>query len=402
MGETGASGTSAVAVAAALGGGAATVRFPGGDLHVRLDGRTGAPDRAGRAHEPAGASIVGVVRRRLLLLAIAVLALTTASTAGAAPRWHTYRIETGGFSVGLPSSWIDVTTTATPAILKELARNPSLKAVAELAGRVDAIKLVAGDAAPSSQAFMDVGVDRVGAIGLDRLAAETARELKQTAHPVGGVRVAKLRLPAGPAYRLTFRFSRPAGSVETVEYLLVRRGVEYGIAYTTLASSARRYDAVFLRSARTFRFLAEADLSHVVLTGAQVGAGYRRASFAGGDSVIGETTLDLCGGRYPSESLRTNRLQVRYLHPGKVATVSNEVVTYIPGGAQQALSEVAGVARTCAAKTRVTRRGADSLTTNASLLTDHKLLRGPSPSGCTSPESSAASTSTRQGLRSTR
>ncbi len=316
------------------------------------------------------------MRRRLLLLAIAVLALTTASTASAAPRWHTYRIETGGFSVGLPSSWIDVTTTATPAILKELARNPSLKAVAELAGRVDAIKLVAGDAAPSSQAFMDVGVDRVGAIGLDRLAAETARELKQTAHPVGGVRVAKLRLPAGPAYRLTFRFSRPAGSVETVEYLLVRRGVEYGIAYTTLASSARRYDAVFLRSARTFRFLAEADLSHVVLTGAQVGAGYRRASFAGGDSVIGETTLDLCGGRFPSESLRTNRLQVRYEHPGKVATVSNEVVTYIPGGAQQALSEVAGVARTCAAKARVTRRGADSLTTNASLLTDHKLLSG--------------------------
>ena len=178
---------------------------------MQLDGRPGAADRAGRAHGPAGASIVGAVRRRLLLLAIAVIALTTASTASAAPRWHTYRIETGGFSVGLPSSWIDVTRTATPAILKELARNPSLKAVAELAGRVEAIKLVAGDAAPSSQAFMDVGVDRVGAIGLDRLAAETARELKQTAHPVGGVKVAKLRLPAGPAYRLTFRFSRPAG-----------------------------------------------------------------------------------------------------------------------------------------------------------------------------------------------
>ena len=50
VGETGSSGTSAVAVAAALGGGAATVRFPGGDLHVQLDGRTGAAHRAGRAH----------------------------------------------------------------------------------------------------------------------------------------------------------------------------------------------------------------------------------------------------------------------------------------------------------------------------------------------------------------
>ena len=51
VGETGASGTSAVAVVAALGGGAATVRFPGGDLHVQLeDGRarlTGPAERTG-------------------------------------------------------------------------------------------------------------------------------------------------------------------------------------------------------------------------------------------------------------------------------------------------------------------------------------------------------------------
>jgi diaminopimelate epimerase len=37
VGETGASGTSAIAVVAALGDGAATVRFPGGDLHVHLE-----------------------------------------------------------------------------------------------------------------------------------------------------------------------------------------------------------------------------------------------------------------------------------------------------------------------------------------------------------------------------
>ncbi len=51
VGETGASGTSAVAVVAALGGGAATVRFPGGDLHVQLDGGrarlTGPAERTG-------------------------------------------------------------------------------------------------------------------------------------------------------------------------------------------------------------------------------------------------------------------------------------------------------------------------------------------------------------------
>jgi diaminopimelate epimerase len=40
VGETGASGTSAIAVAAALGADAVTVRFPGGDLHVRVEGST--------------------------------------------------------------------------------------------------------------------------------------------------------------------------------------------------------------------------------------------------------------------------------------------------------------------------------------------------------------------------
>ncbi len=38
VGETGSSGTSAIAVAAALGAKDAKIRFPGGDLHVRLDG----------------------------------------------------------------------------------------------------------------------------------------------------------------------------------------------------------------------------------------------------------------------------------------------------------------------------------------------------------------------------
>jgi diaminopimelate epimerase len=37
-GETASSGSSAVAIAAAFGVSPATIRFPGGDLHVRLDG----------------------------------------------------------------------------------------------------------------------------------------------------------------------------------------------------------------------------------------------------------------------------------------------------------------------------------------------------------------------------
>jgi len=40
VGETGASGTSAIAIAAALGADAVTIRFPGGDLHVLIAGST--------------------------------------------------------------------------------------------------------------------------------------------------------------------------------------------------------------------------------------------------------------------------------------------------------------------------------------------------------------------------
>ena len=54
VGETGASGTSAIAVAAALGADEVTVRFPGGDLHVRVEGSRAR--LTGPAHRVEGVS----------------------------------------------------------------------------------------------------------------------------------------------------------------------------------------------------------------------------------------------------------------------------------------------------------------------------------------------------------
>jgi diaminopimelate epimerase len=58
VGETGSSGTSAVAVVAALGASPATVRFPGGELAVRIDGGraflTGPAERVAEAGEAPG------------------------------------------------------------------------------------------------------------------------------------------------------------------------------------------------------------------------------------------------------------------------------------------------------------------------------------------------------------
>jgi diaminopimelate epimerase len=56
VGETESSGTSAIAVAAAFGASDVTIRFPGGDLHVRLDGGraylTGAAELSPGGSEP--------------------------------------------------------------------------------------------------------------------------------------------------------------------------------------------------------------------------------------------------------------------------------------------------------------------------------------------------------------
>ena len=118
------------------------------------------------------------------------------------------------------------------------------------------------------------------------------------------------------------------------------------------------------------------DLRRVVLTGAQVGSGYKLAAFPGGTSFIGETTLDLCAGTYPSETLRTGRLQVSYSHPANTVAVSNEVVTYVPGGAQLALAEVTDVARSCAQKPVTTTANGVTTTFETMPLADPQLPPG--------------------------
>jgi hypothetical protein len=87
--------------------------------------------------------------------------------------------------------------------------------------------------------------------------------------------------------------------------------------------------------------------SELVLKASQVGAGYRLQQRPDGRGVRGFVTLDMCGFTFRSESLRTKRLQVDYVHPGHAVEVSNEVVTYRGTGAQLALREVAFAASHC-------------------------------------------------------
>ncbi len=90
-------------------------------------------------------------------------------------------------------------------------------------------------------------------------------------------------------------------------------------------------------------------INDVVLKAAQVGPGYTLQERDDSHKLEGYVTLDLCGGRFPSEALRTARLQVNYTGAPPAIHVSNEVVSYRSGGPQQALRELDEVAARCPA-----------------------------------------------------
>src|SRR5262249_34875018 len=121
--------------------------------------------------------------------------------------------------------------------------------------------------------------------------------------------------------------------------------------------SWKKHQQLFASSARSFRFLPSPNLSKIVLSPAQVGKSYKLATFPFGTSFIGEATLDLCAASYPSEGLRIGRLQVRYTPKNSGVDVSNEIVRYTSGGAQEAIGEVATVARACAKTPAVLTQG---------------------------------------------
>lgn len=120
------------------------------------------------------------------------------------------------------------------------------------------------------------------------------------------------------------------------------------------------------------------DLRTAILRPAQVGKGYRLVARTDGFGVKAAPTLDLCGkpSSYPSEKLRADRLQVDYLRKKTALGLSNEVVRYRPGGAQEAMREVRGHAAACPRHAIDTGlSGVGPLRFTITLLHDAKLAR---------------------------
>jgi hypothetical protein len=111
----------------------------------------------------------------------------------------------------------------------------------------------------------------------------------------------------------------------------------------------------------------DSNFAKLVLRPAQIGPGFRPKERPDSYKVRGYVTLDVCGFRFPSEKLRTRRIQVDYARRGKVA-LSNEVVKYRRGGASQALREVGWAAEHCPRKAVPSPVGGVPLTYRARVL----------------------------------
>ncbi len=304
---------------------------------------------------------------RALCLTV-VLAALLVPQADAADPFATLQVPTGGFAVDLPTTWVGITSAA-PSAIARLEKVPAFKSFAQSG----ALKLIATDPKTNGAVYMDTGAERIGAISLDALGKGTNAAIKNGLAKQAVVTFRKVTLQAGPAYVVHVAPRSVAGTNESDEYVLLHDQVEYVIVYVAPTASWKKYAPIFDQSAKSFRFLAAPNLGKVVLQGGQIANGYKLSTYPGGTSFIGETTLDLCAGAYPSENLRTGRLQVSYTHPAKTVDVSNEVVTYVSGGAQQALSEVSRVAQTCSTKPVVQKRGAITTTFQATPVHDPHL-----------------------------
>ena len=116
---------------------------------------------------------------------------------------------------------------------------------------------------------------------------------------------------------------------------------------------------------------AASVLSGLVLHQADVGTTETVAPISGGTQVSGGATLDLCNGTFPSESLRTARLQVAAADDQGSVVLSTEAVLYsTPAGAAQALSELKSTAASCPPSPVVSPVGEPSVATQFSAAPD--------------------------------
>lgn len=105
-------------------------------------------------------------------------------------------------------------------------------------------------------------------------------------------------------------------------------------------------------------------LQRLVVRQPDVSTGNTVQLLDGGNQVTGQTTLDVCNGRFPSEALRSARLQVVEYDGSGSGVLSTEAVLYRRGGdAGQAMRELRSVVADCPNSPVVSPVGEPTVTT---------------------------------------
>jgi hypothetical protein len=114
-------------------------------------------------------------------------------------------------------------------------------------------------------------------------------------------------------------------------------------------------------------------LSDLVVRQRDVDADHSIALIPNGDLATGTTTLDLCNGNFPSEALRTARLQVVEIDTSLTTELSTEAVLYKnPAATTQAFKELRSVRANCPRSPVVSPVGEPTVTTSFAAAPDAK------------------------------
>jgi hypothetical protein len=203
------------------------------------------------------------VRRLLTIVAVSTVVVAGVGKAATAP-FHRYTIPGYRTSVALPASWktIDYRQILKTGVLDRLAHdNPELAGTfAAMAQPSSPIKLFAYDPQVSNGFATNANVVVVPLgtqIGFATYARQLVAELK-TLSSVSKLRSTTVRLPAGPAVRITYLLTVNVRgrslAVRTLQYGFLNRRRSVVVTYSTLPASARFYAGVFATSASSVRF----------------------------------------------------------------------------------------------------------------------------------------------------
>jgi hypothetical protein len=171
-----------------------------------------------------------------------------------------YEVPGEQFSIGVPPDWTVMTAQEAygPLVRKAIRENPGLRKYADAFTRGGSpVKLVAvkAECGGGCTSLHVVTFPRAPGMPVGESEAGALQAARETAVAGTGPKLERIRHPAGRAVRMSFRAKTPFGVMATTQYVVHTRTAGYILGYATPPRLARRYAALFDRSARSFRAL---------------------------------------------------------------------------------------------------------------------------------------------------